>query len=101
MYAFSYSNSIKNKFGGDNFVTAQYKHFIYKINIEGDLVSSFACTRSATFLLKTAKSVSTSMHPEHPDSKDLIHFYQVEHPEKLIDGKKAKVWKFLTPEQYE
>ncbi len=41
------------------------------------------------------------MDPENPESKGLLHFYQEEHPEKVIDGKKAKSWKFLTQDKYE
>ena len=41
------------------------------------------------------------MDPENPSATGLMHFYQEDHPEKVIDGKKAKVWKFLSQDQYE
>ena len=41
------------------------------------------------------------MDPQNSNAAGLLHFYQEEHPERMIDGKKAKVWKFLTEEQYE
>lgn len=41
------------------------------------------------------------MDPENPSATGLMHFYQEEHPEKVIDGKKAKIWKFLSQNQYE
>lgn len=43
----------------------------------------------------------SSEHSDSPESTDIVHFYQEEHPEKMIGGKKAKVWKFLSLEQYE
>ena len=42
-----------------------------------------------------------SIDPNNPDYSGLLHFYQVEHPDKEIEGKKVKQWKLLTQEQYE
>ena len=64
-------------------------------------ISSFACTRYATFFLFSKNEEVKAMDPENPESKGLLHFYQEEHPEKVIDGKKAKSWKFLTQDKYE
>ena len=41
------------------------------------------------------------MNPEKPYAVGLTHFYSEEHPEKVIDGKKARVWKFISAEEYE
>ena len=41
------------------------------------------------------------MDPENPEATGLMHFYRVDHPTKILDGKKAKMWKFVTAEQYE
>ena len=47
------------------------------------------------------KDQSASMDPENPTTEGILHFYQEEHPEKEIDGKKVKLWKFVTAENYE
>ena len=63
---------------------------IYKLNINAKSISSFACTRYATFFLFSKKEDVKSMDPENPEATGLLHFYQEDHPEKMIDGKKAK-----------
>lgn len=78
-----------------------FENKILRIEVNAEQISSFACTLSAIMFLYAKKSEIYSMDPESPEATGLVHFYQEEHPEREIDGKKAKVWKFLTEEQYE
>ena len=50
------------------------------------------------FLLGDPKGETKSIHPNAPEEKGLIHFYQVE---KEVGGEMVKEWKFLTPAEYE
>ena len=100
-YVLAYNDENKYWYGGNDNLKAEYKTYIFKMDIDADKVSSFACTRYATYMLMANKQDTKSMDPENPEAKGLLHFYQVEHPDKEIDGKKVKQWKFLTEEQYQ
>ena len=74
---------------------------VLKLNVDAEKVVSFDCGRHATYLLMAnGKQDKISMDAENPDATGLLHFYQEEHPEKEIDGKKLKVWKFMTEQEY-
>ena len=101
LYAFCLVENSERWFGGKNAVTSEYKHYISKINLDGDRVNSFACTKYASFFLMGGKKTETSMDPEKPEATGLTHFYCEEHPDKIVEGKKAKVWKFISEQEYE
>ena len=81
----------KTYYGGSESLISEYKDFISRLDIVAENVASFACTLYATFLLMSGeKDKEPSIDPENPDASGLIHFYQIDHPEKEIDGKKVK-----------
>ena len=81
-------------------VTKVYENYIGRIDVDASQISSFACTFNATLFLYAKKPDVQSMVPEKAEATGLCHFYQEDHPEKMIDGKNAKVWKFMTEEEY-
>ena len=92
-----------SRFGGSSQVEPVFNQLVYKINVDATRIISFACTLDATFLLLTGKKEIVSNDPENQNAVGLTHFYQEDNPDKVMDkkGTKAKVWKFLTEEQYE
>lgn len=79
--------------GGAASIKSEYKHFINRLEVNGDRVEDFAMGKACAYILMAAdKQETQSIDPEHPDEKGLIHFYQ--QPD-------SKDWKFVTAEQYE
>ena len=92
-------NEQKKYAGGD--VTSVFHNTIGKVEVDASSISSFACTFNATLFLYAKKPDPQSMIPDNAEATGLFHFYQEDHPEKMIEGKKAKVWKFITEAEYE
>lgn len=91
-----YEESHKKHVGGTSTLTEAYKHYISRMEIDGDRVEDFAVGRSCVYLLMAAdKQENASIDPDHPEEKDLIHFYQ-----KTTESG-DKIWKFMTKADYE
>ena len=96
-YGMSRTAEYLKRVGGTARLKEEYKHYIQKLEVQGDRVQDFAVGKEAAYLLMAAdKQEIKSIDPDHPESKGLIHFYQT--PEEAEGGKK---WKFLTSEEYE
>ena len=100
-YVLAFNADNKRWYGGDAALTEAYKSYIFKMKVTADSVASFACSRYGTYFLMSNKQDNKSMDPDNMRATGMLHFYQEEHPEKEIDGKKVKQWKFLTEQQYE
>ena len=87
---------LEKALGGAAALEQEHKHYIQRVKVQGDRVKSFACSKHASFMLMKGKDVITSMDPEKYCDTGLTHFYSEEHPDKVIDGKKARVWKFIS-----
>ena len=44
-YAVCLAENIEKRFGGKEAATSEYKHLIYKLNVDSDLVMTYACTK--------------------------------------------------------
>ena len=65
------------KIGGVGRTSRAYKHFINKLDVDGDRVEGFAMSMQASFILiRPKEQVTTSIDPDHPEESGLIHFYQ-------------------------
>ena len=90
-YAVSFNDANRKFYGGDDALENLQGNWLMKLKVDADKVFSFDCSRHATFFLMSNKETKwISMDPENPDETGLLHFYQEEHPEKEINGKKVK-----------
>ena len=71
--------------GGAENLTDVCHNRIGKVSIDAASVISFAYTLSATIFLRGGQHQETSMIPENSSAQGLIHFYQEDHPDLMID----------------
>ena len=82
------SNEYKKEIGGEETLTMAFRQYIHYINVDGASVTDFAMGKAFSyFLLGDPKGETKSIHPDAPEEKGLIHFYQVE---KEVDGEMKK-----------
>lgn len=64
-----------SRFGGEGCAEKVYEDKLFKLNVNAKSISSFACSRNATFFLFSKNEEVKAMDPENPESKGLLHFY--------------------------